>query len=129
MTNADHSQTAHDHLLQLATLWVAHADKMRADADISADKLWGARQYGLADTREDIAEIIRKRIKSISVSNLCEQLLSLSVQMRVMAETSSETGMTMAYRRGCADGYRAAVDDLRRLNGAENGAMNDEDDD
>lgn len=106
-------------LLALAKSWEESAVKRREDADAETDKVWSARQYGLADTMEDAATQIRSAISELGsalpdLGKLIMQWTELAEQALALAE-SDDNRLTVAYRRAGHEAYMKAVEALREL--------------
>lgn len=109
-------------LRALAESWLHAAAGRRKEADAEADKVWSARQYGIADTYEDAALHVRQ-VLAHSVESpgeppdwdeVISQWRDLSQQVLALAE-SDDNRITVAYRRSGAEAYLKAIDELRAV--------------
>ncbi len=117
---SEHQQETAARLRALATTWITMAVERRRAADLETDKVWSARQYGIADTYEDAALHIRQVLGEASQAPgkgpdwpavvaewtaLAEQVLGLAAL--------DDNRITVAYRRSGGEAYLKAVEALR----------------
>lgn len=106
----------------LTESWLHAAARRRKEADAEADKVWSARQYGIADTYEDAALHVRQVLaRSVEAAGqphdwdgVISQWQILSQQVLALAE-SDDNRITVAYRRSGAEAYLKAIDELRAV--------------
>lgn len=104
----------------LAAEWSAEAQQRRTEADEEADKVWAARQYGLADSYEEAAQQAVEMADSWDESNgsdfgwprLITVWEKLAAEAGKLAE-STDNRITVSYRQANAEGYQRAATALR----------------
>lgn len=104
-------------LRQLADAWIKMAIERRRAADAEADKVWSARQYGIADTYEDAALHIRQVLgdapgKTPNWGAVIAEWEGLANQVLGLA-AMDDNRITIAYRRSGGEAYLSAIDALR----------------
>jgi hypothetical protein len=104
----------------LAADWSVEAQQRRTEADEEADKVWAARQYGLADSYEEAAQ------QAIQMANSWDETDSadfawprlITVWERLAEEAAklaqtTDNRITVSYRQANAEGYQRAATALR----------------
>ncbi|MCC7209790.1 MAG: hypothetical protein IT323_20965 [Anaerolineae bacterium] len=107
-------------LQQMAEMWLSMAIERRRDADAETDKVWSARQYGIADTYEDAALHIRQVLaearetpgKTPDWQAVVAEWEGLANQVLGLA-AMDDNRITVAYRRSGGEAYQAAIEALR----------------
>jgi hypothetical protein len=117
---SEHQQQTTARLHQLAEMWITMAADRRRAADAETDKVWSARQYGIADTYEDAALHIQQVLNDAGRppgsapdwqavftewAALAEQVLGLAAM--------DDNRITVAYRRSGGEAYLEAIVVLR----------------
>lgn len=96
------------------------AVERRRAADAEADKVWSARQYGIADTYEDAALHIRQVLDDARQapgsapdwSKVIAEWTALADQVLGLA-TLDDNRITVAYRRSGGEAYSKAIEALQ----------------
>jgi hypothetical protein len=104
----------------LAADWSAEAQKRRTEADEEADKVWAARQYGLADSYEEAAQQAAQMANGWDETGSADfawpRLITvwerLAEEAAKLAQTT-DNRITVSYRQANAEGYQRAATALR----------------
>jgi hypothetical protein len=104
-------------LRAIAARWVEDAQRRRLEADAETDKVWSARQYGLADTLEDAAQHLTASLDGQNADTAHWASLAV-IWLRLAAETahlaeSDDNRLPASYRRASAEAYERAAAEVR----------------
>lgn len=117
-----HIQRLMSRLSEVCELWVRTAEQRRKEADSETDKVWSARQYGMADTYDEATQHLHdllERLKQdtsapIDWSGVLKLWARLAAHAYQIAQTD-DNRMVVSYRQAGGEAYERAAAELRAL--------------